>query len=162
MAWYDRFVNNNKKTKKVSKVRRYAGANTGRLFADFTASSTSADAEIKDQLRILRERSRDLARNDSYVTRYLNLMVSNIIGANGIRLSVKARDSQGNLDILGNQTIEREFKQWSKMGNCTLNGRQSFLDCQKLFVEALMRDGEVLVRHATPTDSKYKYKLQFL
>ena len=162
MAWYDRFVNNNKKTKKVSKVRRYAGANTGRLFADFTASSTSADAEIKDQLRILRERSRDLARNDSYVTRYLNLMVSNIIGANGIRLSVKARDSQGNLDILGNQTIEREFKQWSKMGNCTLNGRQSFLDCQKLFVEALMRDGEVLVRHATPTDSKYKYRLQFL
>jgi len=163
MAWYDRFMNNNKKkVKKTSSARRYAGANTGRLFADFQASNTSADAEIKDQLRILRDRSRDLARNDSYVARYLNLMVSNIIGANGIRLSVKARNPKGDLDILGNQTIEREFKNWSKMGNCTLNGRQSFLDCQKLFVEALMRDGEVLVRHATPTDSIYKYKIQFL
>jgi|14BtaG_2_1085337.scaffolds.fasta_scaffold01661_6 lambda family phage portal protein len=163
MAWYDRFTNTNKrKVKKISSARRYAGANTGRLFSDFQASNTSADAEIKDQLRILRDRSRDLARNDSYVARYLNLMISNIIGANGIRLSVKARNPKGDLDILGNQTIEQEFKKWSKMGNCTLNGRQSFLDCQKLFVEALMRDGEVLIRHATPTDSKYKYKIQFL
>jgi lambda family phage portal protein len=163
MAWYDRFTPKTKtKIKKIASSRRYAGASTGRLFADFQASSTSADAEIKDQLRILRERSRDLARNDSYVARYLNLMISNIIGANGIRLSVKARDSQGSLDIIGNQTIEREFKKWSHKGNCTLNGRQSFLDCQKLFVETLMRDGEVLVRHATPSDSKYKYKIQFL
>jgi lambda family phage portal protein len=163
MAWYDRLTNNNKKkVKKITSARRYAGANTGRLFADFQASNTSADAEIKDQLRILRDRSRDLARNDSYVARYLNLMISNIVGANGIRLSVKARNPKGDLDILGNQTIEQEFKNWSRMGNCTLNGRQSFLDCQKLFVEALMRDGEVLVRHATPTDSKYKYKIQFL
>jgi len=161
MAWYNRFTNK-KKLKKLSSTRRYAGANTGRLFADFQASNTSADSEIKDQLRILRDRSRDLARNDSYVTRYLNLMISNIIGANGIRLSVKARNPKGDLDILGNQTIEREFKNWAKMGNCTLNGRQSFLDCQKLFVEALMRDGEVLIRHATPTDTKYKYKIQFL
>ena len=163
MAWYDRFTPKTKtKTKKLSSSRRYAGANTGRLFADFQASNTSADAEIKDQLRILRDRSRDLARNDSYVARYLNLMISNIIGANGIRLSVKARNPKGDLDILGNQTIEREFKNWSRMGNCTLNGRQSFLDCQKLFVEALMRDGEVLIRHAKPSDSKYKYKIQFL
>jgi|TARA_R100000081_G_C4819215_1_gene178003 lambda family phage portal protein len=161
MAWYDRFINNNKKTKKY-KIRKYTGANTGRLFSDFISSSTSADAEIKDQLRILRERSRDLSRNDPYITRFLNLMISNIVGHNGIRVSVKGRDPNGNLDILANRVIEQEFKTWSKLGNCTLNGRQSFLDCQKLFVETLMRDGEVLIRHSFPKDSKYKYKIQFL
>lgn len=162
MAWYDRFINTKKNKRKISNFRKYTGANTGRLFADFSVSSTSADAEIKDQLRILRERSRDLARNDSYVARYLNLMISNIIGHNGIRLSLKARNTTGDLDIVGNRVIEREFKNWSKLGNCTLNGRLSFLDCQKLFVEALMRDGEVLIRHAYPTNSKYKYQIQFL
>ena len=89
--------------------RKYAGASTGRLFEDFRASSTSADAEIQNQLRILRERSRDLARNDSFVARYLNLMVSNIIGSNGIRLGVKARNTDGSLDIIGNRVVETEF-----------------------------------------------------
>lgn len=164
MAWYDIFTNQNKQVKKrqFPRIRKYQGANTGRLFADFRASSTSADAEIKDQLRILRERSRDLARNDAYIARYLNLMVSNIIGSNGVRLSLKARNDDGSLDIGGNRVIEREFKRWSKYGNCTLDGRHSFLDCQKLFVESLARDGEVLVRHVMTKNSPYGYKIEFL
>ena len=164
MAWYDRFIGRSQKQKKRSSlnIRKYAGANTGRLFNDFQASSTSADAEIKHQLRILRERSRDLARNDSYVSRYLNLMVSNIIGQNGIRLGVKARNDDNTLDIIGNRVIEKEFMKWSKLGNCTLNGRQSFLDCQKLFIECLARDGEVLVRHVPTKSSPWGYKIQFL
>lgn len=163
MAWYDKIIGrSNKKVRKTPMYRKYAGASTGRLFEDFRASSTSADAEIKNQLRILRERSRDLARNDSFVARYLNLMVSNIIGSNGIRLGVKARNTDGSLDIIGNRVVETEFAKWSRMGNCTLNGRQSFIDCQKLFVESLARDGEVLVRHVQTKDSKYGYKIQFL
>ena len=121
MAWYDRFIGRSKPKKRkihTTTVRKYQGANTGRLFSDFMASSTSADAEIKDQLRILRERSRDLARNDAYIARYLNLMVSNIIGSNGIRLSLKARNDDGNLDVSGNR-IEREWQKWGRRGNCT-------------------------------------------
>lgn len=164
MAWYDRFRPKSQKRKSAfaPTVRKYQGANTGRLFSDFSASSTSADAEIKNQLRILRDRSRDLARNDSYVQRYLNLMVSNIIGSNGIRLSMKARNNDGNLDILANRTIEQSWKKWGRMGSCTTNGRLSFLDCQKLFVESLARDGEVLVRHVVSKDSEFGYQLQFL
>ena len=83
MAWYDRFRRRTKK-RSLSRYRKYNGANTGRIFSDFMQTSTSADAEIKDQLRLLRDRSRDLARNDSYVQRYLHLMQSNIVGSNGI------------------------------------------------------------------------------
>ena len=165
MAWYDRFIGRSKPKKRkihTTTVRKYQGANTGRLFSDFMASSTSADAEIKDQLRILRERSRDLARNDAYIARYLNLMVSNIIGSNGIRLSLKARNDDGNLDVSGNRIIEREWQKWGRRGNCTLDGKKSFLDCQKIFVESLARDGEVLVRHAISNSSPYGYKIQFL
>ena len=50
MAWYNRIWGNNtpKKQKRKAYQRSYTGANTGRLFADFVTSSTSADAEIKD------------------------------------------------------------------------------------------------------------------
>ena len=140
MAWYDRFRRRTKK-RNFPRVRKYQGASTGRLFSDFMQTSTSADAEIKDQLRILRDRSRDLARNDSYVQRYLNLMQSNIVGSNGIRLSMKARNDDGSLDLVANRIIEQQWRNWCKLGHCTTNGRLSFIDCQKIFVESLCRDG---------------------
>ncbi|QDP47960.1 MAG: putative portal protein [Prokaryotic dsDNA virus sp.] len=162
MAWYDRFRTRKSNKLKISKVRRYNGAQGGRLFSDFLQTSTSADAEIKGQLKTLRDRSRDLARNDSYVQRYLNLMVSNVVGHSGIRLSMKARNDDGSLDMLANRVIEEKWKDWCKLGHCTVNERQSFIDCQKLFVESLCRDGEVLIRHNSAQKYKYGYRIQFL
>ena len=75
MAWYDRFTRKPKR-KKTPYIRKYNGANTGRLFTDFLQTSTSADEEIKTNLRLLRDRSRDLARNDRYVQRYLALYIN--------------------------------------------------------------------------------------
>ena len=51
MAWYDRFQRKPKR-RKVPHIRKYQGANTGRLFADFLQTSTSADEEIKNNLRL--------------------------------------------------------------------------------------------------------------
>ena len=161
MAWYDRF-NRKPKRKKNLHTRKFQGANTGRLFSDFFQTSTSADEEIKNNLRLLRDRSRDLARNDSYVARYLMLMQSNVVGSNGIRLSMKARNDDGSLDIVANRIIEQRWRRWCSLGNCTTNGRLSFIDCQKLFIEALARDGEVLVRHVKSRDSEFGYQIEFL
>jgi len=162
MAWYDRFLGRTPKKKKTIFKRSYQGANTGRLFADFLTSSTSADAEIKDNLRILRDRARELSRNDSFISRYLNLMVSNVIGRVGVRVSSKARNEDGSLDIGANLLIERSWKEWQRLGNCTANGRLSFIDCQKIFVESLCRDGEVLVRKIKDPSSDFGFRIQFL
>lgn len=169
MAWYNRIFNFGSKPtvkRKFKKQRSYAGANTGRLFADFITSSASADAEIKDNLRVLRDRARELARNDSHIARYLNLMISNVIGKAGIRVSSKVRlDDQvnsGKLDILANKQIETAWKEWTKKGNCTANGRLSFLDCQKIAIESLARDGEVLIRKLNKPDSPFGFQIQFL
>lgn len=162
MAWYNNLFNRSPKKSQPLKRRGYTAASGGRLFSDFYTTSTSADAEIKNNLRILRDRARDLARNDPYVNRYLNLMISNVVGHHGIKISSKARNDDGSLDMLANQKIELAFKQWSQKGNCTLNGRFSFLDCQKMFIEALARDGEVLVRHIKTNSNPFGYALQFL
>ena len=164
MAWYNRIlgINEPKKKQKQAFRRSYSGANTGRLFADFITSSTSADAEIKDNIRILRDRARELARNDSYIARYLNLMISNVIGKHGIRVSSKARNDDSSLDLSANVLIEKSWKEWGQVGNCTTNGRLSFLDCQKIFIESLCRDGEVLIRKIKMPDSPFGFQLQFL
>ncbi len=162
MAWYNDIFKRSKPKVKRKFLRSYQGANTGRLFADFLVSSLSADAEIKDNLRLLRDRARELARNDAFIARYLNLMVSNVIGRHGIRISSKARNEDGSLDRGANNIIEREWKKWGKMGSPTPNGRLSFLDCQKLFIETLARDGEVLIRHFKTNKSPYGFQIQFL
>ena len=57
MAWYDNIIGRKPKKKQTFK-RSYQGANTGRLFGDFLTSSTSADQEVKDNIRLLRDRAR--------------------------------------------------------------------------------------------------------
>lgn len=162
MAWYNNILRRRKQEKTISlKQRTFQGANTGRLFADFSSTSASADSDIQPNIRILRARARELARNDSYVSRYLNLMISNVVGKSGIRISSKARDDNGTLDMNANKQIETAFKQWCKKGVCVSNGRMSFLDAQKLFVETLYRDGEVLIQHIQTNTNKFGYMIRF-
>lgn len=88
--------------------------------------------------------------------------MTNVVGQNGIRIQSKARNEDNSLDFIGNQIIEREFRKWGKKGNCTIDGKMSFLDAQKLFIETLARDGEVLVRHIKTNNPLDPYRIQFL
>jgi lambda family phage portal protein len=135
------------KRKEQPKSRRsYAGAQIGRLLNDFVASSRSPDEEIKTAIKTLRNRCRDLARNNEYAKRFLTLSKTNIVGDRGVNMQVKARNDNGSFDVVGNDIIETAWKEWTRIGNCTVDGRMTWVDAQRLFVESLMRDGEVLVR----------------
>lgn len=127
--------------KKTGSRRNYHAAATGRLFADFMSSNRSADSELKPDLALMRNRSRELARNDVYTRRYLNLMKTNVIG-DGMTLQVKARNADGSLDTIGNDIIEGAWAEFGMLGNCTADGKMSWVDLQKYCVEATKRDGE--------------------
>lgn len=145
MAWFG-----SKKEKKtpVRQKRRYEGASVSRLFSDFTDSERSPDAELKGALGRLRARSRDLSRNNEYVKRYFNLLKTNVVGDKGFKILVKAQNTDGSLDQIGNQAIENRFALWTRKGNCTADGRLSWTDAQKLAIEGLARDGEVFcIKH---------------
>lgn len=163
MAWYNNIFGGNDKKKPTRRFKRsYQGANTGRLFADFLTSSTSADSEIENNIRVLRDRGRELSRNEPFIARYLNLMVSNVVGKSGIRVSSKARNDNGSLDIAANNIIEAAWKEWTQLGNCTVNNKLTFLDCQKIFIETLCRDGEVLIRKVKDPSSPFGFKISFI
>ena len=44
----------------------------------------------------------------------------------------------------------------------TVDGRMSWKDAQRLFIESVARDGEVLLRHIRNADNPYGYAIQFL
>lgn len=147
--------------KKPLKKRAYAGANQGRLFSDFVASSRSADEEIKGALKVLRNRCRDLTRNNAYARRFISLAKANTVGDRGVTLQVKARNDNGAMDNLGNDQIEIAWKRWGRMGQCSVDGKISWVDAQRLFIENLVRDGEVLVRLVKyPND--FGFALEFI
>jgi lambda family phage portal protein len=160
MAIWDNLFKQRKKTNK--KQRHYKAAQSNNLFADWIGGSSNADSNIKFNLRKIRDRCREQARNNDYAKRYLQLLVTNVVGQNGIRMQSKARNDDGNLDTIGNQVLENEWKKWCRIGNCTIDGKMSFVDAQKLFIETLARDGEVLIRHITTNNPLDPYKIQFL
>lgn len=142
--------------------REYHAASTSRLFNDFFDSNRSADSELYSVIRKLRNRSRDLARNNEYVKRYLDLLKNNVVGDRGFSLQVKAMNATGDLDQIGNQAVEDAFKAWSKKGRCTVDGQLSFVDVQKMVVEGLARDGEVFIIKHRSASFHDSFALEFI
>ena len=142
--------------------RGYAGVNTGRLFSDFVTSERSADSELRFALKTLRNRSRDLSINNEYVRRYFELLKVNIIGEKGIQFQSKAIDSVGNLDQTGNQSVEAAFKLWGKYGSCSVDGKLSWIDAQKLAVELMAKDGEAFIIKHRSAEFKDSFAIEFI
>ena len=138
----------------------YSGAGTNRLLSNFIQTSKSADTEIKQSLRVLRNRARDLARNNAYARRFINVYTDNVIGAKGVHLQVRSRDPNGALDSFANNMIERRWKEWGYQ--CSADGKMSWVDCQRLFAETFARDGEVLIRIIKNFDNPYKFAIEFI
>lgn len=159
MAFWDRF-----RRKEETKINRrsYAGARGGRLFGDFGGSSNSADSELRFTLETLRNRSRELVRDNEYARRYMQLLKTNVVGDRGFHLQVKARNSDGSLDQAGNTIIENAFRSWGRLGNPTIDGKMSWLDLQRHVIETMARDGECFVRKVRGKQYRDGFALQLL
>lgn len=143
--------------------RYYSAAGQNRLLNDFVGSERSADSELRPALRSLRARSRDLARNNEYVKRYFELLKANVVGDRGFTLQVKARSSSGDqLDVDGNSRVENAFKTWGKLGNASVDGKMTWIDVQKMAIESLARDGEIIAIKHRGNNFHDTFSLEFL
>tara|TARA_R100000231_G_scaffold104750_1_gene77648 strand:+ start:2813 stop:4285 length:1473 start_codon:yes stop_codon:yes gene_type:complete len=128
-----------RKEKRVQR-RNFQGAQVGRLLGGMFGTSASADSALRPSLTKLRDRARDLERNNEYVARALDLMEIGVVGDRGFNLQVKGVNLDNRLDIPANDLIERRWKLWSK--SATTDGCQSFRDLCAMAVRVLKRDGE--------------------
>lgn len=144
------------------RVRAYSAAQGGRLLSSWIGTGNSADTEIYAALEILRQRGRDLAQNNGYARRFLSMCKTNIVGHAGVRLQNKAYSPDGQtLDKKANTAIEERFKLFCRLENCCVSGDLSMIDLEKMIVETVMRDGEILVRKVKSfPHNDFRYALQ--
>lgn len=134
-----------KKEKKAS-TRAYAGATHSRLTSDWIASSSSQDSELLTSLRPLRNRSRQLCRDNDYARGAVRTIVNNIVGK-GMTLQAQVKRKRGDrLDENINSAIEDLWADWSSAKYCHTAGKLGFSDIERLVMRSIIESGEVLIR----------------
>jgi lambda family phage portal protein len=122
---------------------------SNRLNADWAISIMSPDQKIRISLRVMRERSRQLAANNDYAARFLNKAKENVIGSSGIAMEM-ALDPQLIPNALKlNEQIEAAWERWCELRRGvgpTVDGRMSFVDASQLWIASKLQDGENFVR----------------
>lgn len=146
------------KKKQVAK-RLYAGAQMGRLTSDWIVSGTSADAEIKSSLSRLRDRSRQLVRDNDHARNALRAIVNNVIGQ-GVGFQSQVRMQRGSrLNQSVNDQIEAKWYQWGRKENCHTGGTLCFADIERLAIRSVFESGEVFIRKIRQPLGKMKVAL---
>jgi lambda family phage portal protein len=131
--------------------RTYAGAVINRLTSDWISNGTSADAEIKTSLRKLRDRSRQMVRDNPYAKQAKRTTQINVVGQ-GVKLQSQVMTLRGNKrDDRINKLIEGRWERWTRKDHCDVAGKNSFHMFEWLAVGALPESGEVVFRiHRRP------------
>jgi len=143
--------------------RSYKAGRMNRLTNDWITAKSSINKEIRSDINAVRNRARDLWKNNDYIRGYANHNRANVVGAEGFNLQVKSKDKDGKDDETSNKKIEAAFKEWCKKQYCTMSGTLSFVRVQWLLANQLERDGEFLVRKiAGPKVNKFGFSLELI
>lgn len=122
----------------------FKGAELSRLTQDWVTSPLSADDELRSDIRRLRSRSRELARNSPIIRQYLTSLTVNVIGPTGFTHQADVRSMTGRQMALVNDQMEEAWEAWCE--SVTLDGRLNITRLQHQLLAAVARDGEVFVR----------------
>lgn len=137
-------------------VRRYEAAASGRRTTDWKAFSTSANTEIAQASTTLRNRSRDLCRNNPYAKKATTTLVTNIVGS-GIKPSIQ---------VAGNRyakNTKKAWREWAESTECDFEGRKTFSAIQAMVMRAVVESGECFVRQIRDASARpIPFRLQVL
>jgi lambda family phage portal protein len=150
----------------VPRKRRIEAGEVTRLNQGWKAANLAADEEIKRSLETVRARSRDLAYNNEYAKKYLQMVATHIVGPNGFNLqSMVVGDITGDRmtpDRPARDIIERGFAKWAQRGTCEATGRFSFSEFQRMVIETVARDGEAIIMRRRGADNAFGYELKLV
>ena len=142
--------------------RSFEGAKGNRLTADFESPITTADAEIFNNLILMRSRCRQLERNSSTVSRICSVFENNVLKDGvGFSMQMKIKDPSGKQDDGANNKIEEAWSEWCGKKYCTVAGDQSFYDVLRQCLRRTGIDGSSLIKKYTGTQfGKFGFAIQ--
>ena len=141
----------------AERQRAYDGASKGRRTDGWKATGLSSAAEIANALPTLRDRSRELVRNNAYACRGMQVIATNVVGK-GIRPAIVV-DGNDSLEDL----IKTAWKDWAESTDCDFDAHHDFYGLQQLCIRSVAESGEVLVRRRrVRSENDMPLKLQVL
>jgi lambda family phage portal protein len=151
---------------KTQQRSAFAGAVTSRLNDFVFASIQSANQELRYEATVLRGRSRELARNNPTIVRFLRLLDQNVVGPHGIRLEcqavLKTGPNANTPDEVANDRVEAAWSDWGRKGQCDVTRKHSWRSFQSLALRTVARDGEAFVRIVEGFPNAYGFAVQLL
>lgn len=143
-----------------SHKRKYEGADIGRRTNGWTmGGSSSANAQIRGALSVLRERSSDHVRNNPYGTRAVNTIVNGTVGF-GIMANPSGNNKQAE------KIMRKAWKQWAESKACDVAEEANLYQQQRLAMRGIVERGEVIVlrrwRSFDRTDLSVPMQIQVL
>lgn len=133
--------------------RKYDGASQSRHTDGWYTTGVSSNIEVNNALVTLRNRSRDLARNNPYIKNALRVLTNNIVGT-GILAEPKVSGRSGNKD-----SVKELWKLWAEKIKCDYDQRHTFYGLQALVIKTIQQSGEALVIRRR-ANSKYVIPLR--
>lgn len=117
-------------------IRQYdAGARNTRRVRDWKRPSSNADREVGQSLRLLRDGSRELVRNNKYASAAVRQMKAQLIGD-----GITARAVHTDQEIA--DKAQAEWDRWS--ASKVYDGRHDFFHVQKIVAGTMIEGGEAL------------------
>jgi lambda family phage portal protein len=120
-------------------ARHYEGAAPGRRTENWRRNAGDANANLTSGAIELRMHARDLARNNGYAQRALNVVTNNTIGWGVVP---KATRSTPEVRAKAAELWDR----WANTTECESEGRMTFAAIQRLAMRSVAESGEVLIR----------------
>jgi len=122
-------------------ARHYEAAAAGRRTSGWSRSGGDPNAVIGGALDLLRLHARDLARNNSWGTKGLEVIANHAVSWGIVPKIVP--DSAG---VRARSRARAIWEEWADSPHCDYDGRNTFYGLQRLVIQAVARDGEVLIR----------------
>jgi len=140
----------------------YAGASRSRRsLSEWVTSGGDADTDITADIPTLRERSRDLVRNNTIASSAINTKTTSVVGTGLVLRSRIDRRVLGLREDAADEIekqIEAEWRLWADSTECDATKTQNFAGLQELCFRSVLENGDVFV--LTPLTGSGAYRLQ--
>lgn len=141
-------------TDRIRAVNGYDAAGKGRRNRWTRGSDSSANAENRAALPLLRARHRELVRNNPYASRALRVLTNNIVGT-GIRPRALIENAPER-----KKQAQRLMADWANSPAIDYDGRHNLVGLQSLAVRSAMESGDALLVRVTERDTELDVPLK--
>jgi lambda family phage portal protein len=123
----------------LEQIRKYDAGSHSKRTQGWQANGGSSNVEILGALSTLRNRSRELVRNNPYAKKAIQIISNNVIGM-GIRPKLTNAKKRDQVNIL------KAWKSWAETTECDFEGNLNFYGLQALIMKAVAESGDVIIR----------------